>query len=89
MTKYEAAFAAQKSMTKVEVRKILPGTWVEFKWVDGPNEIGMVLERPDKDGHCLHVFWPDRKPGSPWKVDRHTDWDQVVKVHGMVAAPQL
>lgn len=47
-TPAEQAFHAQRPLTKNEVSKIRPGTWIEVKYLDVPNIAVLVLERMER-----------------------------------------
>jgi hypothetical protein len=77
----------QKAMTKKEVMKLRPGTWIEVKWKDHPNTVALLIEKPvyapgDVSFKCI-VF--DEK-GSCFQYVGH---DQVIRVLGKVEPPPL
>jgi len=83
---FAAEFAAQKPLPKKEIYKLKPGTWIELRWKDAPNNIVLLAERvvPGKGDISIRYF--DVADGKvTWKQNH---WrgvhDQIVAIHGCV-----
>ncbi len=85
MTDYAVEFKSQKSLTKKEVMKIKPGTWVELKWYDSENTVVLLLERPETCLGDVGLYYYD-----PYieGVSRHAVHSQIVKVVGNLQRPE-
>ncbi len=78
-----------KHLTKKEVLKLRPGTWIELWWRDNINTMALLLERPDDHRgdvslRCLHF-------NSDGEVVRHGSptHSQVVRTHGGLLVPRI
>ena len=78
--------AAKLVVTKKQALKLKPGTWLEVRWNDAPNEIGLLLEIvPNTRGEVdLRMFWANRKRDV---VDKHAMHTQITRVIGPVQVP--
>ena len=78
----------KKSVPKKTVMKLKPGTWVVIKWTGSPNEIGLLLAKPEYEPGdvSLELLFPHRPncQSRAWAVH-----SQVVAVMGMVEIPRL
>jgi hypothetical protein len=77
---------AQKPIHKLQALKLLPGTWIELKWVDSPNSVALLtqkLERETGDVN-LHCFFPDDKENC-----FYANSSQIVRIIGPVVIPKL
>lgn len=73
-------YVTLKPLTKREVARLTPGTLIQLKWMDGPDTVGLLLEKIDKSKRgevSLHVF--DGK-GS----NHHPVHNQIVAVLGHI-----
>lgn len=72
------AFAAQKPVTKDRVMRCRPGTVLTVKWLDAPNQRGILLEKPQRERGdvSLRILWDDGD------INSHAVHDQVVAIHG-------
>lgn len=80
---YKEQFKLQKPLPKKQVQKLKPGTLIEVKWVDGPNEVAILLERMEREGKgsvSLRLYFVERRV-----TNTRADSDQVVKVIGELA----
>ena len=73
-------------MNKAEVMKLQAGTWVETKWDDEPNAVGLLLDKPDRGSGdiSLHIWWPDLNTD-----DYHAIHSQVVRSLGGLVVPTI
>lgn len=86
---YRAEFDAQPSLTKKEAMKLVPGTWVEVKWFDGPNNMWLLLTKPDlrsAGSSSVYVWRPDARR---YWTSTSIEYDQIVRTHGMIEVPAL
>jgi hypothetical protein len=83
---FAQAYASQKPMTKAEVLKLKPGTWIELKWMDGPNAPALLLEKPENERGdvSLHCYYPERG-----RHDNHPVHTQVIRVNSPLVVPDL
>lgn len=81
----EQAFHAQRPLTKKEVAKIRPGTWIEVKYLDVANTAVLVLDRMERGPgeQSLRVYDPSSLDGFG-HVHSHVVNTQVVRVLGEV-----
>jgi hypothetical protein len=92
---YFESYKLQKALTKREVLKLKPGTWVELKWRDSPNSIALLLERVtnskgDVSIPMLHTAQAELfKPAHITYMDSNSTNEQIVSVHGSVDIPNL
>lgn len=73
-------YVTLKSLTKREVARLTPGTFIQLKWMDTPDTAALLLEKMDRAEHgevSLHVF--DGK-----EVSHHPVYNQVVAVLGHI-----
>lgn len=71
-------------MTKAEIYKLTPGTFLEVRWNDASNSVVLLLEKPERQRgdvslKCLHQ--------TTGLVDTHIVHGQVVAVCGQMAWP--
>lgn len=69
----------RKHLPKREALKLKPGTFVRIMWDDAPDEVVLLLAKPDKDFGGLHYL---RDTGV---IDSHADYRQIVSVAGAVS----
>ena len=84
----EEAFNAQRSLTKKEVMKLKPGTWLEVKWLDDWNTVVLLLERPESGPGDVSLRCYDPSSNG-YRVHSHVVHSQVVRVIGTVEVPVL
>jgi len=68
-------------MTKAELRKVKPGSLLKVRWIDSPDTIAMLLDKPDwnqKGDIDLHCFQVSNK--GVGYTDHHIQHTQVVEV---------
>lgn len=82
----DLAFKSQKPIPKKEVMKLKPGTWIEVKWLDVPNEAVLLLKRPQQAAGDvdLLVYSP-----ASFAVSGQVHHNLVVKVLGTLKVPSL
>lgn len=73
----------KKSMTKIEVLKLKPGTWIELKNMDSANTIVLLVEKPELYKSVLDLRTFDPQQGEVISVE----YEQVVRVAGYVMLP--
>jgi hypothetical protein len=81
------AFRDVPVLSKKEVGKIKPGTWIEVKWADAPNQAVLLVERmnPKETGEVsLRYFDPDSCSIRLQATNR-----QVVRVLGPLQVPAV
>jgi hypothetical protein len=87
VTEYNAEhYNAQTPMTKKEFLKLQPGTWLEIRWLDGPNSVVLLLEKPKRNaGDITFTCW------SPTPTIQGTTLEssQVIRVQGKVKVPEI
>ncbi len=66
-----------------EVRKIQPGIWVQVGWLDGPDTVGLVI---DKNRWGMACYFPHAKSGS--RMDE-VNSDQIISVLGAMLPPAI
>jgi hypothetical protein len=74
------AYDAQKPVTKDRVMRCQPGTVLTIKWLDAPNQRGILLQKPKRESGdvSLAILWDDGH------TCMHATHDQVVAIHGNV-----
>jgi len=82
----QKAFDKVKVLPKSEVMKIKPGTWIELKWMDSPNNVVLLLEKPDRCTGDVSLFTMNP---STLSADHHAIHSQVVSVVGPWQVPEL
>ena len=53
---FKAEFKAQRALTKKEVYKLKPGSWLIVKWLDAPNSLHMLLAKPIPETGDVSLF---------------------------------
>ena len=73
-------------MTKKDIYKLTPGTWLEIRWDDGPPEAALLLAKPQpgRGDVSLQLYFP-RVPEANW----HAVHSQVTRVLGPLVLPSL
>ena len=68
----------RKHLSKKDAVKLKPGTFVRIMWDDAPDEVVMLLEKPERDygGLCYLRDNGER--------DTHADYRRIVSVVGKV-----
>ena len=77
---WDQRYVTLKSLTKREVARLTPGTFIQLKWVDSPDTAALLLEKMDRAERgevSLYVFDGE-------KVTRHPVHNQVVAVLGHI-----
>ena len=83
---FAAEFAVQKPLPKKEIYKLKPGTWIELRWKDAPNSIGLLAEKVEAGKGDISISYLEVADGQvTW---RRNHWrgvhDQIVATHGCV-----
>ena len=95
---FKAEFKAQRALTKKEVYKLKPGSWLIVKWIDAPNSLHMLLAKPIPEPGDVSLFvWNPVVPKGFHRTFSQTRTfnqtrivhDQVVGVHSVVEEPKL
>jgi hypothetical protein len=86
MINHAENFEKQKSMTKSEVMKLKPLTWIVLKWRDSKNSVALLLERPKKCKGDVSLLCLYPRTGS---IDNHPTHEQIVGTLGMAEEPAL
>lgn len=73
---YAALYNAQKGITKKEAVKIKPGTVVEVRFIDGPNEKVIITENHIPDGRNDFTYLV-RSMDMRGRID---EYQQIVKI---------
>ena len=69
----------RKHLSKRAVLKLKPGTFIRIMWDDAPDEVVLLLKRPDRDyGSMMYM----KDNGA---IDSHADYRQVVSVAGSIS----
>lgn len=81
---FQAEFAQQKPLTKKEIYRLQPGTWIELRWLDGPNTVALLEERvtPGRGDRTLLTL--DVENGMLVSGRSHATHDQIVDTHGQI-----
>ena len=89
---FKAEFKAQRALTKKEVYKLKPGSWLIVKWLDAPNSLHMLLAKPIPETGDVSLFvWNPLVPQGSHRTYNQTTitHDQVVGVHSVTEEPKL
>lgn len=73
-------YVTRKPLTKREVARLTPGTFIQLKWMDTPDTAAFLLEKMDRAERgevSLYVFDGE-------EVTRHPVYNQVVAVLGHI-----
>lgn len=82
---FVAEYKAQKSLPKKEIYKLKPGTWVELRYKDAPNEPGLLLKRVEQypGDSAVYVLSMNRSVPMPtWLLHKH-----IVRSLGPIQVP--
>ena len=88
----KAEFEAQRALTKKEIYKLKPGSWLIVKWLDAPNSLHMLLAKPipEKGDVSLSVWNPVVPPGSHRTLNQtRITHNQVIGVHSVTEEPKF
>lgn len=81
-----AAYRAIPVLPKAEVAKLQPGTWIEVKWLDGPNEALLLTRRMERaPGEITLNYYIPGTRSLGW----HATNRQVVRVLGPLQVPAV
>jgi hypothetical protein len=89
---FKAEFEAQRALTKKEIYKLKPGSWLIVKWLDAPNSLHMLLAKPspEKGDVSLSVWNPVVPPGSHRTLNQtRITHNQVIGVHSVTEEPKF
>ena len=77
-------FKRVKSIPKKESLKLLkPGTWIQVKWMDGPDDVRLVTVKPRRED------WDVSTLGLTGKNNWSVGFNQIVAILGTVQAPEV
>lgn len=79
-------WSLRKSLPKKEVMKLQPMTWLQVKWMDGPDTLVLLLEKPRYQAGDVELTTIDPDVG---EVNSRVDNTQVMAVHSYVVVPAL
>lgn len=82
---YEQAFKTRKPIPKKEALKLKPGTFVQLKWLDGPDTVVMLVERLENKKGDISLDYLEQGRGR----DTHAIHTQIVAVLGQAEWPAL
>lgn len=88
----KAEFEAQRALTKKEIYKLKPGSWLIVKWLDAPNSLHMLLAKPipEKGDVSLSVWNPVVPQGSHRTLNQtRITHNQVIGVHSVTEEPKF
>ena len=88
----KAEFEAQRALTKKEIYKLKPGSWLIVKWLDAPNSLHMLLAKPipEKGDVSLSVWNPVVPQGSHRTLNQtKITHNQVIGVHSVTEEPKF
>lgn len=77
-------FSDKVSVSKKELAKVKPGTWLHIKWNDAPISVGLMIEKPDMKERgevSVRCFFPEMRDV------RNIVHTQIVMVGERVAVP--
>lgn len=77
-------YQEQKALSKKELYKLKPGTWVEVRWLDSPNTVHLLTERVIPDKGDLSVEVQSVIKGRLHHRSMSVTHDQIVAMHGML-----
>lgn len=80
-------YSVQKSLSTRQVRALTAGTWVELRWMDAPNSMALLLDRPtvEDDDWWLPVL---SLCNGTFKLRYDVLAEQVVKTAGKQVFPK-
>ena len=88
----KAEFEAQRALTKKEIYKLKPGSWLIVKWLDAPNSLHMLLAKPvpEQGDVSLSVWNPVVPQGSHRTLNQtRITHNQVIGVHSVTEEPKF
>lgn len=85
-TQWVERFNSLKPLPKATVMKLKPGTWVRLKWMDGPDTVELLIEKPRSGAGdvSLRTWQPHTS-----ECSSHAGHSQVVETLGMAVPPEV
>lgn len=82
-------YTERKHIPKKTVMKLKPGAWVIVKWMYGPDQMHLLLEKAEAaSGTVSLVTWLPERPGSRYGYNTPKT-DQVIGICGDVQTSRL
>lgn len=85
-TQWVERFNSLKPLPKAAVMKLKPGTWVRLKWMDGPDTVELLIQKPrsGRGDVSISTFQPHTG-----ECSSHAVHGQVIENLGMAEPPEV